>query len=148
MLYSKNGSYPAAIPFRIRLSDGRTRTNPSTFTAEEISDAGYVEVSSPPFVSGIEVLQWSGSEWIVRDKTPEEIQAETDALWASVREERDRKINAVTWRYERYARHNRLNLPQIDNIANLDTYVQALADIPQTQANPQNIVWPVLEETI
>lgn len=147
MLYSKNGSYPAAIPFRIRLSDGRTRTDPSTFTVEEITDAGYVEVSNPPFVSGIEVLEWNGTEWVVRDKTAEEIQAEMDALWSSVRAERDTKISAVTWRYERYARHARLNLPQVDDIANLDVYIQALADIPQTQTDPQNIVWPILEET-
>lgn len=144
MLYSKNGSYPTTIPFRIRLSDGRTRTNPSTFTAEEIIDAGYVEVPQPPFVSGIEVLEWTGTDWMVRNKTPEELQAENDVLWSEIRAERDNRIEAVTWRYERYARHARLNLTQLDNIADLDNYVQALADIPQTQSDPKNIDWPNL----
>ena len=44
MLYSYNGEYPTDIPERIRLSDGSTRTDSSTYTEEEIADAGYVYV--------------------------------------------------------------------------------------------------------
>ena len=32
MLYSYNGEYPTDIPERIRLSDGSTRTDSSTYT--------------------------------------------------------------------------------------------------------------------
>jgi hypothetical protein len=32
MLYSYQGAEPAALPHRIRLSDGSTRTDASTFT--------------------------------------------------------------------------------------------------------------------
>lgn len=75
-LYTKNGSYPQPIPFRIILSDGRSRTDPSSFSEEEIADAGYVEISDPPSITDIQVLQWAGTDWLVRDKTEEEINTE------------------------------------------------------------------------
>ena len=146
-LYTKNGSYPQPIPFRIRLSDGRTRTDPSTFTEEEILDAGYTPASDRPIPNSVQVVEWdaSNSNWILRDKTLEELQAETNALWNQIRQERDRRIEAMAWRYERYARHERLGIDQVDDIQKLDTYIQALADIPQTQTDPYDIVWPVYE---
>lgn len=146
-LYTKNGSYPQPIPFRIRLSNGSTRTDPSTFSEAEIADAGFTAVPDMPVPNSVQVIHWDALNlnWIVRDKTLEELQAETAAVWASVRQERDRRINEMTWRYERYARHERLGLTQIDNIQSLDNYIQALANIPQTQEDPYDIVWPVYE---
>ena len=67
MLYTLNGSYPAEIPFRIRLSDGTTRTDPSTFTEEEIIDAGYIEVSDPPVPDYPNKLDWNGTDWFIRE---------------------------------------------------------------------------------
>lgn len=146
-LYTKNGSYPQPIPFRIRLSDGSTRTDPSTFTEEEIVDAGYTQVSNRPTPNSVQVVEWDSLNinWILRDKTLEELQAETEALWNQIRAERDRRIDAMAWRYERWSRHERLGIEQMDNIQSLDTYIQALADIPQTQTDPYDIVWPVYE---
>lgn len=143
-LYTKNGSYPQPIPFRIRLSDGSTRTDPSTFTEEEIVDAGYTQVSNRPTPNSVQVVEWDSLniDWILRDKTLEELQAETEALWNQIRAERDRRIDAMVWRYERWSRHERLGIEQMDDIQNLDTYIQALADIPQTQTDPYDIVWP------
>lgn len=69
--------------------------------------------------------------------------AENNRLWEQIRFQRNQKINDTQWRYERYARLDRLGLPQIDNIVSLDTYVQALADITK-QADPNNVNWPVL----
>ncbi len=56
-------TYPTQLPNRIILSDGTTRTDKSTFTAEEILDAGWVEVSDPPTVTYPNVLTWNGSTW-------------------------------------------------------------------------------------
>lgn len=80
-LYSYQGNYPSTIPFRIRLSDGMTRTDPSTFTAEEIQDAGYVAVSDMPVANSNQVLSWSKDlvDWVLRDKTAEELAAEEAA---------------------------------------------------------------------
>lgn len=59
MLYSYRTCWPQVLPFRIRLSDGSTRTDPSTFTAEEIADAGYTgPYVEPAYNPETEVLNW------------------------------------------------------------------------------------------
>lgn len=147
-LYTKNGSYPQPLPYRIRLSNGLTRTEPLSFTEEEIADAGYTAVPDMPPYNSVQVIEWDSANfnWKVRDKTLEELQFEKDNLWASIRKRRDEMIAATSWRYERWYRLDRLGLDQIDDITKLDTYVQALADIPQNQTDPYDIVWPVLED--
>lgn len=59
----------------------------------------------------------------------------------SVRADRDRRIAAEAWKYERNAREVRLGLTPTDDIVALDKYVQALADLP---ASWPNIKWPTL----
>lgn len=78
MLYSHRGSYPRPIPFRIVLSDGRKRTDPSTFTEQEIVDAGYIKVESPPVITSTQILSWEGDilSWVVTDKSQEQIRQE------------------------------------------------------------------------
>ena len=39
-LYSYQGQEPQILPHRISLSDGRSRTDASSFTDEELNDAG------------------------------------------------------------------------------------------------------------
>lgn len=77
-LYSFNGQYPGPIPFRIRLSNGMTRTDPSTFTTWEIANAGYEEVDPAPIITSTQILSWSSElvDWVVRDKTAEELISE------------------------------------------------------------------------
>ena len=41
MLYSHRQAEPASLPHRIRFADGSTRTDRTTFTAEELERAGY-----------------------------------------------------------------------------------------------------------
>lgn len=50
-LYHKDNLYPKELPFRIRLSNGNTRTDPSSFTEEEIADAGYIEAPAKPIIA-------------------------------------------------------------------------------------------------
>ncbi len=65
-LYSIKNYYPNELPWRIRLPDGSTRTDPSTFTPEIIAEAGYVEVESPPsYDPETEQLNWDGFSWSV-----------------------------------------------------------------------------------
>ena len=65
-----------------------------------------------------------------------------EQLAAKVRAERDARINTVTWRYERQARETRLGIPLTDDIAELDAYIQALADVPEQEGFPSQVVWP------
>jgi len=65
-LYSFNGAYPTQLPNKITLSDGTTRTDKAAFTAEEILDAGWIEVANPPSASYPNVLEWVNGTWNVR----------------------------------------------------------------------------------
>ena len=65
-LYSKDNSYPAPLPQRIRLADGSTRTDPATFTAEEIAAAGYVAAPPAPKYDPLtEQLSWIQNQWVI-----------------------------------------------------------------------------------
>lgn len=139
-LYSLNGEIPQALPFRIYLTDSDglvyTRTDPESFTPEEIALAGYVEVSDPPETPENHSVSWSGTEWIVTDDT-EAIQAK--ALSTQITTNRE-------------TRDNLLKLSDIEIIKAYEsgesvsdefkTYRQALRDVPQ-QADQLNVVWPV-----
>ena len=147
MLYSFNGEYPIdTLPHRIQLSDGSTRTDSSTFTSEELVDAGYVEVSNPPdFNQETHKLVWSGTEWQTVVLTESEISARNEQRWRDIRLTRDQRIERIEWRIMRYQSETRQGITTTtDNISDLDTYIQALRDITSTTTNPLEVVWPVL----
>ena len=137
MLYTYKGQYPQPLPQRIRLQDGNTRTPP--YEENFLESQGYRFVDNPPAIGVEQKLEWTGVNWLVSAKNSYEIESD----WDTIRKQRDEKIKEVEWRYSRFYRHERLGLPQIDSIQNLDTYIQALADITK-QTNPYAIIWPVL----
>ena len=146
MPYSYKNQYPIdKLPERIRLSNGLTRTDSSTFTADEITDAGYVVVSTAPtYNDRTHKLTWDGSDWQVVELTTLEIQENTDLQWDVIRKQRDVQINAVDWKIMRYQSQVRLGFTTTtDTIANLDTYIQELRNITN-QSDPYNVVWPSL----
>ena len=88
--------------------------------------------------------QWQVT-WEKDLQTPEDtIAIRTQNVARSQRITRDQLIKEVQWRFERYARLQRMGQPQVDDIAKLDTYVQALADITSQEGWPFNVQWPVL----
>jgi len=142
-MYSFRGNTPAPLPERIRLSDGMTRTDKSTFTDEEIADAGYVYVEpfSTPYEERTQKVVWNSGliAWELLDKTDEEI-ADYDAdMWETVRTERNELLQSS----------------DIDVIKQLESsgavsqplkdYRQALRDLPQTQ-ELHSITWPTKPE--
>ena len=144
MLYSHNQKNPISkLPHRIVLSNGLTRTDSSTFTSEELIDAGYVEVEEPPtFDPKTERLEWTGTEWNVTQLSDPEVQYIIDQEWFSVMEKRNILIQNIEWRIMRHQSEVRLGITTTtDNISDLDTYVQELRDITD-QPDPFNIVWP------
>lgn len=134
------GSYPKDIPFRIRLSDGTTKTDPETFTEEDLVDAGYSVVSDPPQILPNQILEWSSSnvEWVVREKTEEEIEFDKYEKWNEVRNIRDSLLSNTDFVVLRSYEMSEA-VPE-----EYLTYRQELRDIPQTQTDPFNIVWPEL----
>jgi|TARA_R100000030_G_scaffold57796_2_gene43508 hypothetical protein len=145
-MYSYKTQYPTSnLPERIRLSDGTTRTDSSTFTSDELVDAGYVQVSNPPdFNQETHKLTWSGTEWQTTSLTESEISARNIKRWDQVRETRDEKIKEVEWRVMRNLSETRQGLDTTDNMSDLDDYIQKLRDITSTTTNPLEVSWPNL----
>jgi hypothetical protein len=114
--------------------------NGKSYTYNQDVDAWLVEGSSDPLV----VTEYT------YDYLPDGVKRSilmkdlgVDRAWDNIRNTRDSKISEIEWRYNRFHRNERLSLPQVDSIAALDEYTQALADITN-QPDPYNIVWPDL----
>jgi hypothetical protein len=91
---------------------------------------------SPRFEEGVLVASWVEIE----DPTYE---VRTAIRARNERSNRDARIKAFEWRYARYDRNARLGLPQQDDLAKMDEYVQALADVTEQDGFPWVIDWPV-----
>lgn len=137
MLYTKNGSYPAPLPHRIVLSDGMTRTDSSSFTEEEIADAGYVAVDSPPIADYPNKVDWTGSEWIIREPNSQE----TSARWDYIRKECVGRLEETDYKVIKAVETG--DLPPIEFV----TYRQELRDLYNNVNNvdPWFVQFPVLE---
>jgi len=127
-MYSYKTQYPISnLPERIRLSNGSTRTDSSTFTSAELTDAGYVDVTDPPsFNSQTHKLTWDGTSWQTVALSDSEIVTKIAQQWVDVRSSRKGKFDEVEWRVFRYQSQVRLGVTPTDNIADLDAYIQAL----------------------
>lgn len=140
MLYSKNNSYPTLIPERIRLSSGLTRTG-KDYTDEELLDAGYRKVSDMPECQSNEMVEWdfANGEWLVRNKTIEELIAEADIKWEAIRKKRDILLKESDWTQLRDSFTGHL-APAYSRLWAL--YRQALRDITKA-SSPSTVVWPI-----
>ena len=91
-LYSKDGEYPTRLG-RIRMPDGTTRTDGTTFTDEEIELAGYTgPYYEPEYDSENQYLEWDSEEleFVIKDYP-------ADRLLANLRELRDRELRNSDW---------------------------------------------------
>ena len=71
MLYSLHNQRPAQLPFRIRLSNGFTRTDPTSFATEEITDAGYLgPYTEPAYDAATEQLLWVDGAYLIEALPP------------------------------------------------------------------------------
>lgn len=135
-LYSYQGQEPQELPERIRLSDGTTRTDSSTFTEKEIADAGFVgPFERPTFDSEIETQEWDieSKKWIT---TP----IPNEVFWERLRDERNLKLTDSDWS----------QLPDAPlttaEKTKWATYRQELRDLPANTVDPKNIIWPLQPE--
>jgi hypothetical protein len=130
-LYSYRQAEPAPLPHRIRLPDGSTRTDGSTFTADELERAGYTGPYERPDRDPItETVNWDGTQFLVRPYNFDELQAQ----YAKVRQQRIELLQACDW----------TQIADYDLGADRDAwaaYRQALRDLADAP-NPYNITWP------
>jgi len=133
-LYSYQGLKPEHLPFRIRFQDGFTRTDTSTFTADEISAAGYTGPYEYPICdSETQTIEWNGTEFTVRPYNTQELEDQ----WNKVREQRNQLLKESDW-----TQIGDYNLG-LTNKEEWVSYRQELRDLPDTQSNPFNISYPV-----
>tara|TARA_Y100000004_G_scaffold86021_1_gene96473 strand:- start:43 stop:522 length:480 start_codon:yes stop_codon:yes gene_type:complete len=149
MQYSVNGDYPiTTLPHRIRLSNGLTKTDNTTFTDSDLVSAGITTVAdNPSYNANTQKLVWNRetTEWDVTELTQDELDQITDSKWIQVRSQRDYLLSEADQRVLRYQSEERAGITtHTDSISDLDTYMQELRDIPQTNSNPDNIVWPTI----
>lgn len=71
-LYSLHNARPAPLPFRITLPNSWTRTDPATFTDEEITAAGFTgPFTEPPYDPATEQLDWVDGAYVVSPLPPQ-----------------------------------------------------------------------------
>lgn len=136
LVYSYKGQEPQPLPERIRLSTGLTRTDSSTFTDEEIADAGYTLSDPKPVINpNQQKVSWTTTGWVVENLTDQEIQNLRDQEWSSVRNKRNELLKNTDWLVIKSTESGK---PVDEEIVN---YRQALRDIT-IQDDPFNIIWP------
>lgn len=137
-LYSFKGNFPDVLPDRIRLSNGETKTDKSTFTDSDLADAGYTVAPDKPDISSYDFydLNWSSENknWVLRTEP-------TDA-------EKNREMSVVrNQRNELLREADVISLRSLENGVidpHIKKYKQALRDIPTTLKTPfGRIEWPV-----
>lgn len=144
MLYTYKGNEPEVLPDRIRLSNGLTRTDKTTFTDDEIAAAGYAPVQNRPVVNEMNykvVWETESAQWNTLELTKQEKDFKIQERWNLIRQERDEMLKASDI--------TALREIEINGVVSeeLKVYRQALRDIT-LQESPLNIVWPSLDNTV
>ena len=81
-LYSHKQNTPDTLPEKIVLSNGFTRTDSSSFTAEEIADAGYVAApEKPSFNVKTHRCLWVNTNWVVSELPDSEKEYIKEQQW-------------------------------------------------------------------
>lgn len=138
MLYSYKRQLPSRLPDKIVLSDGTTRTDSSTFSEEELRNAGYIVAPTPPPVLRSQKLQWNGTDWVVSEKTL----ADKDQEWVEIRKICLKLLKDTDFKV---LKAYEAGIPVSQGMS---SYRQALRDLYNNVSNqdPWDIVWPILKE--
>lgn len=134
LCYNKINGYIGELPERVILSNGLTRTDPSSYTDEELEEWGYVLLENPPAVNIDEYtnLNTETYEWEILKKPLE-------PQWEEVRKKRSQLLTETDWYVIRFLERG-IEIPTA-----VTTYRKALRDIT-LQENPFFIEWPTIEE--
>ena len=134
-LYSPHQATPTPLPHPIRIADGSTRTDRTTFTADELERAGYSgPYERPERNPKLETVDWDGTQFQVRPYSFDELQAQ----YAKVREQRIRLLQACDW--TQISDYDLGLTPEAREA--WATYRQALRDLADAP-NPFDLTWPM-----
>jgi hypothetical protein len=133
--YSHKNKIPGPLPHEIKLSNGKTRTDVSTFTDEELAEAGYVLAPEKPLINRSQKLEWNETEWIIKDKTD----ADKTDEWRNIQEVCIKILQMTDFKVLKCYENN------IPVDPRLVAYRQAIRDVYNNinNINPWDLVWPV-----
>jgi hypothetical protein len=135
MIYSYNNQYPKPLPSRLKLPDGTTRTDPASFTPEEIALAGYVAAEDYPTVVYPNKLEWTGTSWLVRPPNNSETQQQIRQVQEHCKQMLFNTDYKIIKAFEQGV--------SID--PEFAAYRQQLRDLYNNVADPWFVIWPTLE---
>jgi hypothetical protein len=141
-LYSYSGEEPNVLPNRIRLSNGLTKTDRTTFTEEDLKDAGYTGPYEDPesiVRAYYENVKWN-SETMSWEKT---IIPELE-LMAKIRIERNKGLELSDWTQ---LQDSPLSAEKKQEWAEFRQKLRDLPNgIPYDASGYSNVVWPLRPE--
>ena len=144
MLYYKVGFPPTTKPFRLRLDDGLTITNP---TEEQLEQDGWLVAPAMPEYVYPKVVEWGLTDWVVRDPNEEEVLAQ----WSQVRSVCQKKLAETDYKVLKAVEATILNGTTLEQELPLSyiEYRQALRDIYNNvnHLDPFFVEWPTLQES-
>lgn len=130
-LYSYKGSEPTSLPNKITLSNGKSRTDSSSFSAEELKDAGFTgPYTVPSFDQEYQKLSWNSESlsYVVTDISD-------DVLWENIKKERNRLLSESDWTMA-------ADTPGEINLIEWTKYRQRLRDLTESYSSPKEVVFP------
>lgn len=137
-LYSYNGIEPTFLPHRITLSDGTSRTDNTTFTAEEIENAGFTgPYEIPEYNHTTQKLIWNSEtlSYSIED-LPSQEPTEED-LWFEMRRKRNFLLFDSDWSI----------LPDSplsdEKKEEWKLYRESLRNLPQNITDILSFTWPI-----
>ena len=136
-LYSYQGQAPAPLPKKILLSDGRKRTDVTSFTEEELTDAGFTgPYEVPNYDQEYQRLLWNSEtlSFVVEDISDEE-------LWSRIRKHRDQLLLESDWAMLS-------DSPNETNFHEWEMYRQKLRDISKNFDSPKEVIMPMSPENL
>lgn len=135
MLVYKENTKPAEPPFRITLSDGTRRTDPASFTKEELIDAGYkIAPPKPRIIPLGTTIDWDveNERWTVVGVYQKPIDV-TD--WYLINKDTLQGLVEKSKIVKRRLIESGADTTEVDN------HIDALNGVELIQ-NPDDIVWP------
>jgi len=143
--YTKDGCYPRGLPDMIVVEENgyeAIRTNPETFTDQEIADAGWVAAPvMPTYNPDTHRIEWNSetNSWYLDEISAEELAERITMAWQGVRSERDDMLSCTDYMVVK-ATETGTPIPSA-----WSEYRQGLRDIT-TQSDPFDITWPTEPE--
>ena len=134
-LYSHNGLEPSILPHRITLNNGNSRTDVTTFTDQEIVDAGFTgPYEKPEYDENRQEIFWNSETlmWVVSDRVvpePQIVEKTEEELFYLLRQRRNFLLSDSDWTQT-------LDSPLTEDERSLwKVYRQKLRDLPSTIDN-------------